>query len=305
MNLAKKALLSIFWNSIGNYLGFLAGFLGQLFLIRLLVPEDFGVFALVSSVYEILSIFTAWCFSVAIIQMPEEEGLVDTAFILSVVQGLIIIIIGSIISICLGFYYPSQKVLPVIFFVLGLARALILIAYVYSAILEKKLEFKKLSIARTFTNISSVLITIMVAIYGFGVWSLVIRELLSGVISIIAFKQISHWKFGWKYSTVLAKRLIAFGNKMLVSRGLEAAFYRLDNFIVGIVGGITVLGYYSQARYLVDAVNAATIPAASSVALPVYSSVQNEESKLKEAYRIGNYFLIRILIPISLILSPD
>ena len=76
----------------------------------------------------------------------------------------------------------------------------------------------------------------------------------------------------------------------------------MDNFIIGLLGGVNILGYYSQARYLIDASNTIIAPVSQSVSFPVYSKVQDNDVKLKEAHRIQNYFLIRIMLPISLII---
>ncbi|MBI3766232.1 MAG: oligosaccharide flippase family protein [Ignavibacteriales bacterium] len=168
--------------------------------------------------------------------------------------------------------------------------------------MEKHLHYKGLSIIKTSTSIVSVCVAIFLAIGGFGIWSLVARELFSVLVSLIGFRYTSGWQFRWKFNRDLARKLMTFGNKMLLSRGLEAAFYRMDNLLIGMIGGVSMLGYYSQARYLVDLANAAVAPATAVVALPVYSRMQHDADRLREAYRIGNYFLIRVMFPVSIVL---
>jgi PST family polysaccharide transporter len=72
--------------------------------------------------------------------------------------------------------------------------------------------------------------------------------------------------------------------------------------MIGMFGGVGILGFYSQARYLVDLANAAVAPATAVVALPLYARMQNDEGRLRDTYRIGNYLLIRVMFPVSLVL---
>lgn len=301
MNFAKKAITSVLWSSAGNYLGFAVNFVSQLILARLLLPDDFGVFVLAISIFEVLSILTAWSFSIAIIQMPEQDELIDTTFIISLIESFILIFIVALISFGLSICQPNIKNLPVIFFLIGLSRSASLIYAVYSATLEKDLKYTALSIARTIVSIISAIIVIFLAVYKLGVWSLVARELIFSILLLFAFKYISNWKFMWRFNKQLAKKVLAFSSKLLISRSFEAAYYKIDSFLVGILGGINMLGYYTQARYLVDVSNAISAPGSAVVGLPVYSKIQNDENKIKEVSRLWNYFLIRLMLPVVLI----
>lgn len=301
MSFSKQAVTAIFWSGFGSYLGFAVNFVSQLILARFLLPEDFGVFVLATSIFEVLSILTAWSFSVAIIQMPDEDKLIDTAFWLSLIEGILLLVVAYMISFILGFYYPGQKSLPLVFVLLAFNRALSLISAIYTSYMEKNLNYKDLSLTKTLVSILSAFVAVLFAVYGFGVWSLVVKEFLFGILSFIAFKIISGWKFTWRFSKELAKKLLLFSAKVLASRSLESMFYRADSFLLGLIGGVNILGYYSQARYLADVSNAISAPATAVAAVPIYSRVQHDENKLKEAYRVWNYFLIRLMLPLSLI----
>ncbi len=301
MSFGKQAIHAILWNTCGNYIGFGINFISQLLLARLLMPEDFGLFTLAISIFEILSLLTSWSFPLAIIQIPEEEDLIDTAFWLSLLEGIIVLIITAIISLGLNTFYPNHKNLPLVFFIIGLGRVISFINGIYIACLEKNLKYEKLTLVKTIISVITIVFALIFAIMGFGIWSLVIRELMIVFLSFIGFKYISGWKFTWKYNQQLSKKIISFSSKMLLSRSLESIFYRLDSFLIGIFGGVNMLGYYSQARYLVDVSNTISSSGSAVAALPVFSKIQHDEIKLKEASSLLNYFLIRLMLPFSLI----
>src|SRR6185295_9104586 len=125
MSLRRQALVGVLWNGLGNYVGFIINFIGQLVLVRLLLPEDFGIVALAVSILEVMSILTAWTFSIGIIQMPRQDGLMDTALWLVLGQCLVLLLAVSLVSLLLNRYYQDQtSILPWVFALLGAGRAL-------------------------------------------------------------------------------------------------------------------------------------------------------------------------------------
>ena len=302
MNLAKQAITSVLWSNTGRYFSFAISFSGQLVLARILVPENFGVVAFAAAILEVTAILTGWSFSMGIIQMPEEEGIRETAFWLTLGQAAIFLVSAAVISIGLNVYYPDPGMLPWVFLALSFGRAVSPIAAIYSAHMEKVLQYGGLTLVTTVAGIVSMCLAIVLGTYGAGVWSLVARELISSVICLVGYRAISGWRVRWRFDVPIGRRLMAFGNRMLLSRGLEAIFYKMDSLLVGALGGVGTLSYYSQPRYLVDLAHASISPATGAIALPVYASVQSDEYKLKRAYRIGNYFIIRLMVPVSLIL---
>lgn len=299
MNLISKAMKSIVWNSIGNYVRFIVNFLGQLLLIRLLLPEDFGVFAFVVSVVELLSFLIGSGFSIGIIQMPDEDGLKDTAFWLTIGQSLIYFILLLIASIFVGIVYPK---IALIILVMGLARVLAPIAQVYIAHLQKKLLFKSISVSNMFSGIFSIICAIILAKYGCGVWSLVLKELIDRLVILFVYKNISGWRVSKRFNKNLAKRLFSFGVKIYCTGWLERLAFRIDAFIGGFLMKSNMLGFYSQARYLTSLPVTAVVPLMGTALFSIYSNIQNEDNKIREVCGLMNFFLIRLILPISCIL---
>lgn len=301
MSIGRQAIFAVLWNSLGNYAGFGVNFISQLILVRLLVPEDFGVFALLLSIFEVISFLTAWSFSIAVIQMPESDELFDTAFWLSLLEAIIFFFVVILLSNGLVFLFPKVASFKSLFIVLGLSRAFTLITAQYIAILEKSLNYKIISLTRSIVSVISSVLAIVLALLGLGVWSLVSKDILFSVLSVFAFGIMSGWRFGWRFNRESAKKILSFSSKILVSRSFEAAFYKIDSLVLGLLCGVNALGYYSQARYLVEVSSAVITPASTVAAVPIYAKIQGDENKLKATYSLYHYFLIRLMIPIVLI----
>ncbi len=300
MSIARKAILGTFWVAGASYSSFIISFGAQLILVRLLFPEDFGTYALAASIIGLISLFFSWDFSSGLIQVQGGKYLNETAFALSVIQGVVFLIFTGLTSIVLTHFFSTNLV--TVFFVIGLTRPLTFISSVYSATVEKELIYKKLSIIRFISAVVAAIGGITLAYRGFGVWSIVGKELLMTLVCFIGFRAVSPWRFTWRFDRESSKRLIRFSWGMLFSRGLEAAWFKLDNLLVGSLLGTTSLGYYSQGRYFVDLGNTAVAPAATKVAFPFYSKLQKDPIKLSQACHIVNFFLIRLMFPLALIL---
>ncbi|RJQ43494.1 MAG: hypothetical protein C4538_11995 [Nitrospiraceae bacterium] len=300
MSLAKKAISGTLWMSGINYIGYALNFGVQLVLVRLLVPEDFGLFALGLSIAEILFIFFSFSFSMAVIQIQEAEDLFDTAFYLSLISGTIIVLMGGILGFFLSSYYPRESI--VAFFMLCALQPVQGCTLIYSASMEKELQFKKNAVVRGLaTNLSGVG-AIILAYYGFGVWSLVGKEMIATVLMLAGMRMVTTYRFRRKFNKSTAKKLMSFGYKILFSRGLEVCYYRIPFFFIGTFAGTKILGLFSQTYYLASIPNVMLTPATSYVAYPIYSRIQNNTEQLNKAFYITNYFFIRFSMPIMLVL---
>ena len=204
MSLAKKAISGTLWMSGISYVGFAINFGVQLVLVRLLVPEDFGIFALGLSIAEILFIFFSFSFSMAVIQIQEAADLLDTAFYLSLMTGFLILFIGGIISMFLLPYYPFPTVLA--FFVLCALKPIQSCSSIYSASMEKKLQFKKNAIVRGLASNSSGFIAVFLAYMGIGVWSLVGKEIITVVLTLLGMRYFANYRFNRKFNKETADR---------------------------------------------------------------------------------------------------
>jgi O-antigen/teichoic acid export membrane protein len=301
MSIAKKAISGALWMSGINYIGFAVNFGIQLVLVRLLVPEDFGLFVLGLSIAQILFIFFSFSFSMAVIQIREAEDLFDTAFYLSLGTGLVILIVGGGMSWVLTPYYPVQSVTA--FIILCGVQPLMACASIYSASMEKELSFKRNAIVRGVSTNLSGFGAITLAYLGFGVWSLVAREVITAVLMLSGMRLVSDYRFGGRFNRETARRLFEFGYKRLFARGLEIILNRVPLFLIGTFAGTYTLGLFSQAYYLAGLPNAVTAPATTYVAYPTYSKVQGDKEKMSRAFSITNYFLIRFSMPIMLVLA--
>ncbi|MBI1857507.1 MAG: oligosaccharide flippase family protein [Candidatus Melainabacteria bacterium] len=305
MSLRYKAISSVVWNSIGNYIRVIFNFVGQLILVRLLVPDDFGIYAFVVAILEFFSFLIGWNFPLGVIQMPEDDELSDTAFVLTIVQSVLYMLFFLIVGLVL--VYASKSRIAFILFFIALSYSLGPISQMFVAGMQKKLNFKNYSIANTASGIGSIVIAVALAFFGFGLWSLVARDVLYALFSMVSFKLISHFTFKWRFNNQHARNLCLFTGKIFINRWLEGVVSKLDILLGGILLVPAKLGFYSQGKYLISLPSVALAPAMGTTLFSVYSTIQCDEAKLRETNKFMNYFLLRAIIPITLLffIFPD
>lgn len=299
MSLTKKAISGTLWMSGISYIGFAVNFGIQLVLVRLLVPEDFGMFVLGLSIAEILFIFFSFSFSMAAIQIQDAEDLFDTAFYLSLISGFVIVLIGGILSLVLSSYYPKPSIL--VFFILCALQPIQGCSYIYSASMEKELQFKKNALVRGLSTNFSGFGAILLAYLGLGIWSLVSREIITVILMLFGMRMVSNYRFRREFNLKTAERIFDFAYKRMFVRGLEVSFFRIPLFLIGTFAGPKILGLFSQVYYLANLPNTMLGSANQTVAFATYSKIQNEKDKLSKGFYISNFFFVRIVLPIALL----
>ncbi|GEM_PF-2196707 len=300
MSIVKRAISGALWMSGTNYLGFIVNFAIQLILVRLLMPEEFGTYTLGLSIAEILFVFFGFSFYMAIIQIQEAEDLFDTSFYLTIITGVIVFSIGVIISIIISSFYPLSAV--TVLLILCAIQPIMSCANLYSAFMEKELNFRQNSLVRMIATNASGIGAVILAYMKFGMWSLVGREIIAALLMLGGMRFFSKYRLGGKFNRVTAKKLLDFTWKMLFCRGLEIIYHRVPNFFIGTFAGVKALGFFSQTCYIAGMPNTIFAPFTSNVAYAALSKIRTDKDKVNRGIYLSNYFISRLLLPLVPIL---
>ena len=299
MTLAKRAFAASLWTAGIAYIFFAINFGGQILLARILIPEDFGVYAFALAIKDTLGIFLGFAVSMAFIHSEGTQDDFDAAWILSAVLGGIYLFAGLIGGGIIYYFYNNVHALVLI--VICTAQALILMAAVYLAPLEKRLDFKRSSLVRGLSSSLGLFSAILMAWLGSGVWSLAGREVISAVILLMLGYLISDFRFCENLNRTKLKELFNYSFKMLFSKGMEILFSRFPSVIIGTLIGDKFLGNFYQARYLAGLPNTLLGPFTERVSFALYSTVKNNSEKISEGLCWINYFIVRVMLPASVL----
>ena len=117
--------------------------------------------------------------------------------------------------------------------------------------LIKSLNFKPITYISLISNIVSGLIAVILALQGFGVWSLVYQMLISGFLnSLLILFYTRNFKLGFAKQSFL--ELWNFSSKMLSAELMNELFNNMERIFVGKYFNASLLGFYTKAERFRD-----------------------------------------------------
>ena len=86
--LGRRFISSTVWVGFSQAVTYILSAVANIILLRLLTPDDFGIFALALSILSFFYLLSDWSFSVAVIQVEEmDQDFFDTACVLTLALG--------------------------------------------------------------------------------------------------------------------------------------------------------------------------------------------------------------------------
>jgi O-antigen/teichoic acid export membrane protein len=242
-------------------------------LARLLLPEDYGIVAMVTSFTGFVLIFKDLGMSQAIIQQDGlNQIIVSKVFWFNVWVSFFLALIIISLGPLLVMFYKEPRLLS-ISFLYALTAIAGGVSTQHSALLSRQMQFKALSNITMLASLFSLLPALIMAYLGLGYWSLVAINILNPLISAILLWMFCDWRPTWTKVDKSIKSFIIFGAGVSGFNMINYFSRNLDNILIGKYLGSGPLGLYSKAYQLLmlpitqlrDPLNAVGIPAMSAL----------------------------------------
>ncbi len=284
MSIKKETIQGVFWSAIQNWGSQAGSLLVFLILARLLQPKDFGLVALSNIFITFIQIFLNQGFSSALIQRQKlDQEHLDTAFWTQISLGFLLTIASLISAGWVANLFQEPQLIPLIrcLSVLFFFNAF---SQVQIALLKRKFAFKTLAIRALFGIFIGGIVGVVMAITGFGVWSLVAQELVYEGVGIIILWGASDWRPRLRVSLPHFQQLFDFGVHILAFQLVDFFNQRTDSLLIGYFLGAVALGYYAIAQRILKVMTQLLVGTANQVALPTFSRLQTDLNRFREAF---------------------
>lgn len=249
---SKKIAKASLWITASFALGKVTQLMAQVFLARILSPEDFGIWAMVL----VLSNFSLLFRDTAIAQVLVQRGLddsklVNTVYSIGVNISVFLFFIQVLAGLPLSNFFDKSLLFPLT----ALTAFVFLIgagAGSHTAILQRKMKFKELAICDLLANFSRVSSLIISSMLGCGFWSFAIAEISMALVDSSSKRYFSKYKFDYCFTLEQSKinEIKGFVLGILGSKIAHQMNITGDNLIVGRLLGARALGYYNVAYQL-------------------------------------------------------
>lgn len=284
MSLRQQFLRGALWSAAEKWGAQLASTAVFLLLARLLDAKSFGLIALANVFLSLMQILLDQGFAQAIVQRQNlEPEHLDTAFWTSVLMGMVFVVAILSGAGWIAQFYQEPMLAPIIQ-CMSLSFLLAGLSSVQSAILQRNMQFKAFAIRSLGATVACGVAGLGAALLGFGVWSLVIKELVFGSTASLLLWVQSDWRPGLRFSPQHFRDLFSFGISVIGFNGLNFLNRHADDMLIGYFLGSVALGYYSVAYRLILIMSQLFTQITTQVSLPTFSRLQHEPERLRSMY---------------------
>lgn len=300
-SLKRKTVRGVAWSAVERFSTLFGQLIVNIVLARILMPEDFGMIAMLTVFIQFSQAFIDSGFTNALIQRKDRTN-VDfcTVFYFNFVVACILYVILYISAPWIAEFY-NMPPLTKIARILGINLVVGALASVHRTKLSIDLRFKVQSIISFLAVIISGVISILMAYNGFGIWALVFQSIISLTLqTILLFILGTHWIPSLVFSVYSFKKLFAYSSKILGSSLISLLYRNLYPIVIGKKFSAVELGYYSRADLFSTMPTSSITLILSKVAFPIFSTIQDDNAKLRVAYSKYIVYASLIVFPIML-----
>ena len=291
------------WAALEALSSQIIGMLSYFILARLLGPEPFGLVAMAAVFTLALNLLAGMGIQQAIIQNGSIDNRdLNGAFWLGALLALVTGAIGVFVSGWIARIYDQPQIAEVFPWLVGTV-VLNQLSAVQSAALQKAMLFKSLAIRGALSSLLGCSLGILMAVKGFGIWSLVGQQLAAALTGTLILWAASPWKPGLAVSWSGLKNLVGFGLQVQAFSLMTLISGQLDKFLIGYLLGPKELGWYAFAYKMLEAINNVVVNSGMKVSLPVFSKLQDNPEQLSAQYYEFVRHTAAIAFPIFLALG--
>lgn len=213
-------------------------------LARLLDPVDFGVFAAVTAIANMLLLQVNFGWPSTLLRAKKlDEPLLSTIFwLMEAVALLLMIIVIASVSF-LGRFYEDTRFAPVMIIVC-LQFFIVPFNTINGSLLRWKMRYDLVSRISMVVAVLTSFCGILLALKGFGVYSLVVSGILSSILLTGIMAVYAPWKPVFRFSLDAVKPHFDFTWRLHLNNSLDLLANRIDNMMIGKLVGMRSLGIY-------------------------------------------------------------
>ncbi|WP_414754038.1 lipopolysaccharide biosynthesis protein [Anabaena sp. CCY 9910] len=278
-------------------------------LARMFSPQDYGLMAVVYTVFDFATVFTfRGGIGAKIVQADEQDvkTICDTSYWLNWILCIAIFLLQCIAAFPIAQFYKNQQlVLPIC--TVGLVYLMFPLFLVNSAIIERENRLKITALCNVIQSLLSNIIIVVFALMGMGVWAIVWSMVLTTPVWIIITWRNHSWRPPKLFKLDKYKEVISFGADLLAIELLGKLRGNIDYLIIGGFLSIEALGIYYFAFNAGLGISMSVINTFGSALFPYLCEVRSNLSQLKERYFSSlkkAYFVITPLILLQTCLAP-
>jgi teichuronic acid exporter len=267
------------------------------------MPEEFGLIGMIAIFMGLGTALFQGGLTSSLIRTKElTEDDYSTVFFFNLVGSFVIYGVLFLAAPWISEFY-KQPTLVNITRVYGLTYILSAFGTVQNTILTKELKFKKQAIISLPALVISSSIGLVMAYFNYGVWSLVVSALVNTLVISILLWISSDWYPKRIFSVEKFQQHFHYGYKLTLSSILDIIFTNIYQIVIGRYYSPALVGYYTRANSLMMLPVGNVSGALNRVIFPLFSKVQDDIPRFRNAYKQIMQMVLFIITPIIVLMA--
>ena len=295
--------LAVFWSGLEKVGSYLANFVIQIILARLLCPDDYAVVAMLAIFMSVAQVFIDGGFATVLIQKKDctQEDF-SSVFYFNILVSIVLYAILFISAPYVESFYGFAG-LATVLRVYSIVLIINSFAMVNRLLVIKQLKFNVIAIINICATVLSSIPTIYLASRGASYWALVLQNLLNASIITIGLWGYTKWRPGLDFSIKALHRLFPFGIRMFIIDMFYAFYNNLYSMLIGKKFPTEDLGLYDRGKYLGSMGPIGFSDFFLRAMYPIQSKMQDDSDKLHQSYLTSFRLISLIIVPLSIFIS--
>ncbi len=302
--ISHRAVSGVMVLTIRKFLLKAVNYLGSIILARLLLPEIFGIFAIVSFIITFFGFFSDVGLGAALIQKKDKLSQKDLSVTFTL-QQILVVTVTVLLWLAAPFFagkYNLGNEGTWLLRIFSLSLFLTSLKTIPSILLERRLQFKRLIWPEVVEVISFQIIAVTLAYLGLGVWSFILALLVRSLLGALVLFYLSPWRISFAWDKPIAKRLVSFGIPYNLNGFIATIKDAVMPIFVGAVSGAAAVGYLNWALTF-SKLPILFMADIFRVTFPTYSRIQGNKEVLKKAIEKTIRFTNLFLFPTTFLLA--
>ena len=274
---------------------------------RLLTQQDFGYYAAVTAVASVFQAFSDAGIGSAIVQRKNiDQRYIDNAFTLCMLFGLF----GSSLLLLLSgptARYVADETMQIPLMLVAITLLTGTLSSVNFSMMHRKLQFLRMGIIRISALIFTTIVSIILAIKGFGYYAIIAKVILYSIMTLIVSYLAANTKYHFSFDLKVYKEIFGFGGWLMASAFFRKIAEQIDRLMMSSLFNVTILGLYSRPKEFINNMTGKLCDIFDTSLFPVLSSIQDEKERLVKSYQSTLYYLniIGLMITLAFIFNSE
>ncbi|MCQ1780470.1 lipopolysaccharide biosynthesis protein [Neorhizobium galegae] len=295
MSIADRLVTGSLWVSLSRVIVNGLSTLSTIILAWYLLPSDFGLVALATTMLAIVTTITELSLNEALIrhEAPEESHF-SAAWTLAATRGLILCALFAAFAYPASLIYDEPRLFDVLL-VLSLSLLINGFANPRRIMLQRELIFRQEFVLNVAQKIAGFVATVAIAVIYQTYWALVVGTLVMQITNVVASYFILPFRPRITFSHM--REFFSFSIWITAGQIVNTLNWRFDYLLIGKLLPGSALGYYSLGGQLaMTPTREATAPLTATI-YPAFANVRHDPARLAAAYQRAQALLTAVALP--------